>query len=46
MEIDWAPRPLELAGALAATVALSVVAGLVASARALAAKPLEVLRSE
>jgi putative ABC transport system permease protein len=33
-------------GALAATVALSVVAGLVASARALAAKPLEVLRSE
>jgi putative ABC transport system permease protein len=46
MDVDWAPRPLEVAGALGATVALAVAAGLVASARALRAKPLEVLRSE
>jgi len=46
MDLDWAPRPTEVAGAVAVTVALSVVAGLVASARALAAKPVEVLRSE
>jgi ABC-type lipoprotein release transport system permease subunit len=46
MDVDWAPRPTELAGALVATVALAVTAGLVASARALTAKPLDVLRSE
>ena len=42
--IEWAWHPTALAVALAATVALSVLAGLAASARALAVRPLAVLR--
>ena len=43
-EIAWAWSPGVYAGAVAATVILSVVAGLAASARALAVRPLIVLR--
>lgn len=43
-EIQWAWRPAALLAAIAITVALSVVAGLSASARALAVRPLAVLR--
>ena len=43
-QIPWAWHPGALAAALAATVALSVVAGLAASARALSVRPLKVLR--
>jgi putative ABC transport system permease protein len=46
MDLEWAPRTLEVFGAVGVTAFLSVAAGLVASARALAAKPVEVLRSE
>ena len=46
MDLEWAPSAAEVAGAIGATVLLCVAAGLVASARALAAKPVEVLRSE
>ena len=46
MELPWELRVTEVAIALGMTVLLSVVAGLLASARALAAKPIEVLRSE
>ncbi len=46
MEIVWTWRPLLLAGAPLATVALSVVAGIAASAGALRRRPIEVLRAE
>lgn len=44
MEIDWAWQPQAILSGVAATVALSVAAGLAASARALAVRPLAVLR--
>ena len=43
-EIDWAWKPFAYLSAVAITVILTVVAGLAASARALAARPLTVLR--
>jgi putative ABC transport system permease protein len=43
-ELGWAWRPDAAGAALGATVALSVVAGLAASTRALAVRPLVVLR--
>jgi putative ABC transport system permease protein len=43
-QIAWAWHPGALMVALVATVVLSVVAGLAASARALAVRPLAVLR--
>jgi putative ABC transport system permease protein len=46
MEIAWTWRPLVLAGAPLATVALSVLAGIAASAGALLRRPIEVLRAE
>ena len=46
MELPWSPRAMEIALAGALTVFLAIFAGLTASARALAAKPIEVLRSE
>ncbi len=46
MEITWTWRPLVLAAAPVATVALSVIAGISASAGALRRKPIEVLRAE
>jgi putative ABC transport system permease protein len=46
MEIAWTWRPLVLAGAPVATVALSVIAGIAASAGALRRRPIEVLRGE
>jgi len=46
MQIAWTWRPLMLAGAPLATVALSVVAGIAASAGALRRRPIEVLRAE
>jgi len=44
MEIEWAWRPLAILTGIAATVVLSVAAGLAASVRALAVRPLAVLR--
>jgi putative ABC transport system permease protein len=46
LQIPWAPRASELISAAAAVVALSVAAGILASARALSARPAAVLRSE
>jgi putative ABC transport system permease protein len=46
MEIEWAWRPLVLGAAPLATVALSVLAGIAASAGALRRRPIEVLRAE
>jgi putative ABC transport system permease protein len=46
MEIAWTWRPLVLVGAPLATVALSVLAGIAASAGALRRRPIEVLRAE
>lgn len=46
MEIQWLPGPAPLLLALALTVALSVVAGLLASVGALQKRPVEVLRTE
>jgi putative ABC transport system permease protein len=46
MEIAWTWRPLVLAGAPLLTVALSVLAGIAASAGALRRRPIEVLRAE
>jgi putative ABC transport system permease protein len=46
MELPWDWRVSETAVALGVTIVLAIVAGLAASARALAAKPIEVLRSE
>ena len=43
-ELPWAWRPDAVAATVVATVVLSVVAGLAASARALAVRPLAVLR--
>jgi putative ABC transport system permease protein len=45
MEVEWVLEPLPLLAALAATVALTVAAGLAASARALQSRPATVLRS-
>jgi putative ABC transport system permease protein len=46
MELEWAWRPWVMAGAPFATVALSVLAGIAASAGALRRRPIEVLRAE
>jgi putative ABC transport system permease protein len=46
MEVTWTWRPLVLAGAPLLTVALSVLAGIAASAGALRRRPIEVLRAE
>jgi putative ABC transport system permease protein len=46
MDLPWTPRASELLLAIAITVGLAVAAGLIASARALSAMPVEVLRSE
>ena len=46
MELPWSPRAGELVVAFVVTVALSVVAGLLASVRALRARPSEMLRAE
>ncbi len=46
MEIAWAPRPAAFAVAIGGSMALSVAAGIAASARALSRRPIEVLRSE
>ncbi|HEV2295190.1 MAG TPA: FtsX-like permease family protein [Tepidisphaeraceae bacterium] len=46
MDLDWSPKWSELLLAATITIALAIAAGLVASARALAARPAEVLRSE
>lgn len=46
MELPWSPSFWETAAALVLTVLLAVGAGLVASARALRTRPIEVLRSE
>jgi putative ABC transport system permease protein len=46
MEIEWTWRPWVLAVAPLATVALSVIAGIAASAGALRRRPIEVLRAE
>ena len=43
-EMPWVWHPLAMVAALVITVALSVVAGLAASTRALAVRPLAVLR--
>ena len=45
MEMNWHAEPLWLAVAVAATVLLSVISGLAASAGALRKRPVEVLRS-
>jgi putative ABC transport system permease protein len=45
-EIPWAFDPWRLGAALAASVALTVIAGLAASFRALERRPIEVLRGE
>ena len=45
MEIEWAWRPLVLVGAPVGTMALSVAAGIAASAGAIRKRPLEALRS-
>ena len=45
-ELDWAWSPALYAAAILVTTALSVLAGLAASARALAVRPLEVLRRD
>ena len=46
MELDWSPKWSEFLLAGAVTVSLAIVAGLIASARALTARPVEVLRAE
>jgi putative ABC transport system permease protein len=46
MDMPWTPRPTELLIAALATIALAITAGLLASTRALAARPVEVLRTE
>ena len=46
MELEWAMPIREAIVALVATIVVAVVAGLMASARALSARPVEVLRSE
>ncbi len=46
MELDWSPKWSEFLVAAGVTVILAVAAGLIASARALSARPVEVLRSE
>jgi putative ABC transport system permease protein len=44
MELDFEPRAAPLLAAVAATVVLSVVAGIAASARALSVRPVAILR--
>ena len=46
MEIPWRFDPVPFAVALAASMVLAVIAGLAASTRALAQRPVEVLRGE
>ena len=46
MELPWSPRPAEVLAAAGVTIALAVIAGLLASTRALATRPVEVLRAE
>ncbi|HYO09842.1 MAG TPA: FtsX-like permease family protein [Tepidisphaeraceae bacterium] len=46
MELSWSPSAREIALAAAVTITLAVAAGLLASARALSARPSEVLRAE
>src|SRR5688572_19674697 len=46
MELTFTPTVLEIATAVVVTVTLAITAGLVASARALSARPVEVLRAE
>ncbi len=46
MEIPWEHRPLAYAGTAAGTILLVVIAGLSASARALAVRPVAVLRAD
>ena len=46
MDLPWSPRAGELLIAFCVTVGLSVVAGLLASVRALRARPSEMLRAE
>ena len=46
MELPWSPRAAEILAAGGLTIGLAVTAGLLASARALATRPIEVLRSE
>jgi len=46
MELDWSPKWSEFVLAGTVTVVLAVAAGLIASTRALSARPVEVLRSE
>jgi putative ABC transport system permease protein len=46
MEIPWEHRPLAYVGAVAGTIGLVVIAGLAASTRALATRPIEVLRAQ
>lgn len=44
--IPWEAEPLTVAAAIAGSIALTVIAGLAASLRALERRPIEVLRSE
>jgi putative ABC transport system permease protein len=46
MELPWSPRASEVVAAVGLTVLLAVASGIAASARALATRPVEVLRSE
>ncbi|HEX4951888.1 MAG TPA: FtsX-like permease family protein [Thermoanaerobaculia bacterium] len=46
MEVPWETSPWPFLAALGITIALATVAGLLASARALAERPIEVLRGE
>ncbi|MEM8964035.1 MAG: FtsX-like permease family protein, partial [Acidobacteriota bacterium] len=46
MDITWSPRGLDFIIALTLAIVLSVCAGLAASVRALAQRPIEVLRNE
>ena len=45
-ELEWTFEPLLVAGTVAATILLAVLAGLAASLRALKRRPIEVLRTE
>ena len=46
MELPWSPSVTEILAGAGFTVVIAVVAGLVASARALTVRPVEVLRAE
>jgi putative ABC transport system permease protein len=45
MEVPWVLEPLPLLAALGAAVALTVIAGLAASAKALQSRPMEIIRN-